>query len=188
MNNTIFNYEWERFLDTQMLEYNRCRKKSYICSPLGAETKSGILENMCNARAYMLYAYARLNVAARAPHAYLPLLLNEKIPAERALALEFGIKLLEQSDMLLVCGTRISAGMKNEIARAAALQMGIIAFDDDIYLEVKKIVTKYGGNKAFVTLNKNHPILTSSTPTDNEGGDKLWSDFIKKLTCAHEKK
>ncbi|MBQ2742970.1 MAG: hypothetical protein IJF32_09205 [Oscillospiraceae bacterium] len=187
-NNNIFNCEWERFLDTQMLDYNRCCQKAYICSPLGAESKDVILENMHCARAYMLYADARLNVVSRAPHAYLPLLISEKTPAERALALEFGIKLLEQSEILLVCGMRISAGMRNEIARAAALRMEIVTFDDDMFTEVKKIVTKNGGNKTLVTLNRDHPLLASLNPIYYKGGDELWSDFLKSLGCAHNKK
>ena len=185
MDYRAFYNEWETFLDEQMLSYNRCKKKAYICSPLGADSKAEILENMHCARAYMSYAATRLNVVARAPHAYLPLLLCEKIPAERALALEFGIRLLEQSEILLVCGARISAGMRNEIIKAAALHMDILTFDDDMFIEVKKLVTKSGGSRALVSLDRNHPILASFNPGYSKGGDELWSDFIKELTCVH---
>ena len=132
----------------------------------------------------MIYAAKKLNVNARAPHAYLPLLLYEKIPAERALALEFGIRLLEQSEILLVCGVRISAGMRNEIAKAVALHMDILTFDDDMFVEVKKLVTKSGCSKALVSIDRNHPILASLNPVYDKGGDELWSDFIKELTCV----
>lgn len=47
-------------------------------------------------------------MCARAPHAFLPMLLCDGVPSERAIALKFGIELLERSDVLLVCGNRIS--------------------------------------------------------------------------------
>lgn len=185
MDNRVFNYEWETFLDEQLLSYNCCKKKAYICSPLGADRNAEILENMHCARAYMIYAAKKLNVIARAPHAYMPLLLCEKIPAERALALEVGIRLLEQSEILLVCGVRISTGMRNEIVKAASLHMDILTFDDDMFVEVKKLVTKSGCSKALVSIDRNHPVLASLNPGYSKGGDKPWSDFIKELTCVH---
>ena len=185
MDNRVYNYEWEALLDCQLLNNDRLKMKAYICSPLGADSNSAMIENIHCARAYMLYASKKLNVIARAPHAYLPLLLCDKIHAERAIALEFGIRLLEQSDILLVCGIRISSGMRNEIAKAAALHMNIITFDEDVFVEAKKLVTKNGGSKALVSLDRNHPILASFNPCYSKGGDGQWSDFIKELTCVH---
>ena len=78
---------------------------------------------MRTARAYMFYALKKMGMCARAPHAFLPMLLCDKVPSERAIALKFGIELLERSDVLLVCGNRISNGMKSEIANAAMLRM-----------------------------------------------------------------
>lgn len=185
MSKIVFNYEQETYLDKQLLKHDRLKMKAYICSPLGADNSATMLENMHCARAYMLYASKKLNVIARAPHAYLPLLLCDKIHAERALALEFGVKLLEQSDILLVCGVRVSSGMRNEIIKAAALHMDIIVFEENVFLEVKKLVTKNGGNKSLVTFDRNHPVLALPNPIFDKGGDGLWSDFIKELTCAH---
>lgn len=119
----IFKDNWEATLDKQFLKWNRCLKKAYICSPLCAQTDMEMMQNMRAARAYMFYAMKKMNVSARAPHAYLPALLCEQIPAERALALEFGMKLLENCEVLFVCGDRISNGMKGEIGKAASLNM-----------------------------------------------------------------
>ena len=164
MKNSIFTDGWENRLDEQMLTYNRCKKKAYICSPLGAENKKMILQNMKNAKAYMLYASENLDCTARAPHAYLPALLCDKIPAERALALEFGLKLLEQSEMLFVCGNRISNGMQSEIAKATKLKMDIWVFDEELYVHTKKIVTQNGGSKSNVSLKRKHFFLACAEP------------------------
>ena len=48
---------------------------------------------------------------------------------------------------MLVCGTRLSNGMRGEIAHAALMRMPIIVFDEGLYLEVQKLVTQNSGNK-----------------------------------------
>lgn len=71
----------------------------------------------------MLYANEHMGHLARAPHAYLPMLVCDKLPAERSMALRFGLELLVQSDLLLVCGNVLSKGMRGEITHAAKLGM-----------------------------------------------------------------
>lgn len=68
---------------------------------------------------------------ASAPHAYLPMILCDNIPSDRALALQFGPELLKDSDILLICGNRISR-MRGEVAHAIRLKMPMIAFDEGI--------------------------------------------------------
>lgn len=171
MKNSIYTDGWENRLYEQMLCYNRCKKKAYICSPLGASTKEQMLQNMKDAKAYMYYVSEKLGCIARAPHAYLPALLCDQIPAERALALEFGLKLLEQSEILLVCGNRISDGMLSEIIHAVRLNMDIMVFDDNVYTQAKKIVTSNGGNKSIVSLDRNHPVLACNVLLYEMDGD-----------------
>ena len=158
MKNSIFTDGWEKRLDELMLTNNRCRKKAYICSPLGADTKEKVLENMHTARAYMYYVSEVIGCTARAPHAYLPVLLCDKIPSE-----------LEQCDLLLVCGNRISPGMMAEIIKAVELNMDILVFDENVYGQAKKIVMSNGGKKALISYEFNHPTLTF----DGVGRDDL---------------
>ena len=91
---TIFTENWEQRLEMQFLKNGRCRKRAYICSPLSAEKDVDFLRNMHSARAYMYYAFEKMEMYARAPHAYLPMLLCDRIPSERDLALNFGLSLL----------------------------------------------------------------------------------------------
>ncbi|MGL5254542.1 MAG: hypothetical protein ACRC9L_06075 [Brevinema sp.] len=98
-------------------------KRAYICSPLSAPTGAEMCSNMMAARGYEKRVAELCGCRTFAPHAYLPTLLNDHVPEERALALKFGIDLLRICDALVICGGRISAGMKGEIAMAN--QLGI---------------------------------------------------------------
>lgn len=97
----------------------------YICSPLSAPTKEEIQVNMERARIYMRYVSHSFHCRAIAPHAILPLLLDDNIPWERELGIAFGMKMLENSQVLLVCGERVSKGMEDEIIRAKELNIPV---------------------------------------------------------------
>lgn len=104
-------------------------KKVYICSPLFASTQEEIRENMLQARQHMhaikdLYGYRTY-----APHAYLPELLNDQEPEERALGRSFGMELLKRCQILIICGDRISEGMSQEIKEAAFLGLEIYSWN-----------------------------------------------------------
>lgn len=160
----IFTDNWEQRLEQQFLHDSRCRKRAYICSPLSAEKDEEFIQNMHTARAYMFYAMEQMKLYARAPHAYLPMLLCDEIPAERGLALRFGLHLLDESQVILVCGSRISNGMRGEILHAASLNMPIIAFDEGVYLEVQKLITQHGGSKSTVKLDRENFLMAFSSP------------------------
>jgi len=105
-------------------------RKLYVCSPLSAPSWLEVNENMHNARYYAAAVGRYYGCRAVAPHAWLPLMLDDNDPAERALALEFGLKLLETCDGLVVCGKRISNGMRGEIERALELGIPILFLED----------------------------------------------------------
>ena len=149
----------EKLLEHQFQKPDRTRKKAYICSPFHDPAVEKQRDNMLRARLYMLYANEHMGYLARAPHAYLPMLVCDGVPTERAMALRFGLELLERSDLLLVCGTTLSKGMKGEITHAAKLGIPIQVFDDDLYVEVRKLVTQTGASKKLVELNREHSVL-----------------------------
>lgn len=99
---------------------------AYICSPLSAPTAEGIEENRAAAEAYMRQVGGELSCRAVAPHAYLPLLLDDHDPRQRALGLRFGMELLEFCDVLIICSNVISIGMAGELRRAAELNIPIL--------------------------------------------------------------
>ena len=94
---------------------------TYVCSPLSAPTRAEIMVNAQRARTYMAMCEREFGCRAVAPHVYLPYLLDDSTPEERALALSFGARLLALCDRLVIYGDRISSGMKEEIRRAREL-------------------------------------------------------------------
>ena len=160
----IYHEGWEQELMYQFLLNNGGKKRAYICSPLSADTNEGIARNMLMARAYMFYAIKKMGMNASAPHAYLPIILCDNIPSDRALALQFDLKLLKGSDILLICGTRISSGMHREIAYAIRLKMPMLVFDENVYQEVQKELTKRGGEGRNVHLDRENSLMGFSSP------------------------
>ena len=98
----------------------------YVCSPLSAPSRAEMLTNAAKATTYMVLAENEFGERAVAPHAYLPYLLDDAVPEQRALALEFGQKLLAMCSRVVVFGSRISSGMRGEIELAE--QLGIPVF------------------------------------------------------------
>ena len=156
--------QWERDLEMQFLSHDNNKICAYVCSPLSADTDEGFRQNMLRARIYMHLAREQLNCCARAPHGYLPMLLCDREPDERALALWFGQRLLEKSDVVLVCGDRISDGMRGELLLAATLHMPIYIFSEKAEKSVRELTEQQRGNSNLVLYDPDHPMLGSNLP------------------------
>lgn len=65
---------------------------------------------------------------------------------------------------MLVCGNKLSNGMRGEIAKAALLRMPITVFDEDLYLEVQKLVTQNNGDKKSVKLDRENFPMAFTEP------------------------
>lgn len=100
-------------------------KKAYICSPLSAPTLEEMQVNMLLARRHMQVIKRLYGYRTYAPHAYLPELLDDRVPEERALGLSFGMELLKRCQILIICGDRISKGMCQEMKMAVSLGLEI---------------------------------------------------------------
>lgn len=97
----------------------------YICSPLSAPMERLIRENMKEAERYVKKIAVTCNCRAIASHSFLPDYLNDTILEERTICLEFGLSVLKICKALIVCGDRISNGMKMEILTAMELKIPI---------------------------------------------------------------
>lgn len=95
----------------------------YICSPLSAPTKEGIRKNMEKAAYYAGLVSGVTGCRAIAPHSFLPEYLDDNIPEEREAGLAFGLSILKLSKAIVVCGSRISSGMRGEIRLAGELNI-----------------------------------------------------------------
>lgn len=90
----------------------------YICPPLYAPTREEVEKNMERAADYAKEVAKQLGCRAIAPHSFLPAYLDDNIPKEREVALAFGLSVLQIAKAMVVCGDRISNGMKAEISKA----------------------------------------------------------------------
>ncbi len=155
---------WEAELEYKLLLKQRdaFSKCVYVCSPCSDGSKKAIYQNMRAARFYMRHILTEMCMAARAPHAYLPVLFSDEDYAERSLVLKLGLQMLESNDFLYVCGNRISSGMRGEIEHAAKLGMPITVFDHELYIEVRKIATRRGADKCLVSYESKYPMLALS--------------------------
>jgi len=102
------------------------QKLIYVCSPLSAPTRAEMLANAAKAAAYMVRAENEFGGRSVAPHAYLPYLLDDSVPEQRKLALEFDQKLLGMCSLMVVFGAHVSPGMRSEIALAQNLGIPIV--------------------------------------------------------------
>ncbi len=155
---------WEAELEYQLLLKQRERFLSSVsvCSPCKADTKKAVYQNIRAARFYTHYILKEMRFVARAPHAYLPVLFSDDTPTERAAALRVGLMVLETSDDLFVCGNRISSGMRGEIEHAAKLGIQITVFHHDLFVDVRKIVTRLNADKSLVRYEHQHVPLSYS--------------------------
>lgn len=90
----------------------------YICSPLSAPTREEMQENMKKAAHYASLVSKAAGCRAIAPHSFLPEYLDDRISEEREAAFAFGLSVLRIAKGMVVCGDKISSGMKGEIEKA----------------------------------------------------------------------
>ncbi len=102
------------------------RTMIYICSPFKGDAES----NVSNALRYCRFAVER-GYLPIAPHCYLPRFMDDGVPAERELALSFGLRLLNGCQELWAFGDHISEGMSREIDAARRQCMKIRRFTAD---------------------------------------------------------
>lgn len=142
-------------------------KLVYICSPLHGD----VPENIRKANQYC-EAAARLNVVPLAPHTIFTRYLNDDILEQRERGLKMGLSLLRKCDELWVCGTIISAGMRNEIKFARENSIPIKYMKEVSELSLDKTESKRLHTQKSIILQQYQPIYTNYyniTVDDNLG-------------------
>jgi len=91
-------------------------KLVYIASPYAGD----IEYNIKMAKKYCRYAM-ECGYTPVAVHLLYPTFLDDSNPAERAIGIKMGLRVLAACEELWVCGNRVSEGMKMEIAEAKKL-------------------------------------------------------------------
>jgi len=147
--------DWERHLETALLQCGTREHRIYICSPLRGTDWAEVQRNMLAARFYMYLIWMCDERIARAPHAYLPLLYCDDVPKERSDAIASGMRLVADSSELYVCGNRITEGMRNEIKHAIAFNKRVSVFHPDIIDEVHLMFRKAHADLDLLIMNTN---------------------------------
>jgi hypothetical protein len=101
--------------------------KVYICSPFAGDTEA----NVEKALKYCRFAVDSGKFPV-APHCYFPRFMDDGDPAERELAMSFGIRLLYDCRELWIFGAHISEGMKREILAAKWKNIRIRRFSENM--------------------------------------------------------
>ena len=123
--------------------------KVYVCSPYAAATKEEIEKNLEFARKackYVISTNEDKPPLPIAPHLLFPQFMNDNIPEERGLALNFGLNLIVTCDEVWVFGNKLSSGMAGEIKFAQYLPFKKIRFfeetdEKDTFREILAPVT-----------------------------------------------
>jgi len=104
----------------------------YVCSRLSAPTTEEMEHNMNLAAEYCRIVTEKTGERAFAPHSFLPAYVDDTNPAERAIALEFGRRMLTicSEVWVVLAGQKPSIGMKGEIELAEELNIPIRYFED----------------------------------------------------------
>lgn len=111
-------------------------KKIYVASPLGAPTQEEIEINMAACRRYKRLVNALFECHALALHDHE--ILPDLEPELRALAIQWGLQLIEHCDAIAVCGDRISPGMKGEVQKAEKEGLRIYVFNKEVHGKLKE--------------------------------------------------
>lgn len=88
-------------------------KLVYIASPYAGDVKA----NAAFAKAACRYAMEQ-DATPVAVHLLYPAMLDDNVPAEREAGIKMGLRVLKACDELWLCGSRMSHGMKAELAAA----------------------------------------------------------------------
>lgn len=98
----------------------------FICSPYAGDIEA----NKRAARRYSRYAVERGCIPI-APHLLYPQFLDDNDPTDRKLGIRFGEVLMGKCAEVWVFGSRLSDGMKNEVARAKRKGYPLRYFTED---------------------------------------------------------
>jgi len=99
----------------------------FICSPFAGDVET----NAERALRYCRFAVQKGKFPV-APHCYFPRFMDDGDPAERELAISFGIRLLYECRELWIFGSHISEGMKREILAAKWKNIRIRRFSENL--------------------------------------------------------
>lgn len=96
----------------------------FVCSPY----RGNVRENVTTAQAIARYLVSKGDLPI-VPHLYFPQFLDDSIPEQREMGIQFGLELMKDCDAVYVFGSNITEGMRKEIIHATSIGKTIKYFD-----------------------------------------------------------
>lgn len=156
-----WGYELESFIMQKQSDIDL--NTAYICSPCNSDTSEGVYRNMLAARFYMYYIMKNLNMLPIAPHGYLPIMLCDKNKKERLTGLQIGISLLQKSDIVIICGDKLTKGMRAELFKALKSNIPVQVMNRQLYICILKKMGYMKNVKEKIHYNSEHYPLSISS-------------------------
>lgn len=110
-------------------------KKIYVCSPYAGPTEEAIVKNTDFAKKacrYVLGVNETEPLMPIAPHLLFPQFMDDSVPKERGIALNFGLNLIMACEEMWVFGDTMSEGMAAEIAFAQYIPFKRVRFFKEV--------------------------------------------------------
>ena len=150
------------------------RERVYLCSPLSFKTCEKLFQTVCVASEYTNYIKDQMGYFAISVHTYLPAFVNDKILTKQEQMRELRMQILEQCDIVMVCGERVSLEMKQDVLYALKQNKKIVVFTPEVFKIVMKLVRISGVTVFDLRYDEKQPSLSKQPKVQS------YSSFMKK--------
>lgn len=149
-------------------------ERVYLCAPLSFKTREKLFQKVCAASEYTKYIKDKMGYFAISVHTYLPAFINDKLLTQREQMRALRMQILEQCDIVMVCGERVSLEMKQDVLYALKQNKRIVVFTPEVFKIVMKLVRISGVTVFDLRYDENQPRLSKQPKVQS------YSSFVKK--------
>lgn len=143
------------------------KEQVYVCAPFSVKTREKTLKTLYEGGEYVEYVKKKMQYFAIAVHTYLPAFINDKILFNRDEMKKLRRQILEQCDIVMVCGAKISREMKQDILYAIERRKKIVVFRRELFQIVMKLMETSAVHEFDLRYDENHPTLAKSVKLEN---------------------
>ena len=146
------------------------KEQVYVCAPLNVKTREKTLKSLYEGSEYVEYVKKEMQYFAIAIHTYLPAFINDKMLANRDEMKKLRTQIIEQCDIVMVCGEKVSREMKQDILYAIERRKKIVVFTREVFQIVMKLMEISEVHEFDLRYDENHPALAKSVKLETVNG------------------